>query len=122
MTPIMTQAPFAYLYSDLPGVGVHSVWTYHGPALEGPIQELWGIEPDLGSGSLWNDLKDGYQSGHPEGGIILPKNAQAGDTVRWVHKLQTRQWSYGAVLQFVLRQGPKGFEPTNISVQTLPPE
>lgn len=122
LSPTTTVGPWAY--SDLPGVGVYMDWVYHGSLLQGPIDWLCGIEPDLSAscGGWYDHLQNGYHGGRAGGGILLPDgylpgSRHAGDVVRWMIKVRTPQGSYGAALRFVLRQGPNGFEPTDISVE-----
>lgn len=113
--------------SALPGVGLYADWTYHGPPLDGPIDELWGTE---GRSFLvrasHRDLQDGDRGGRGGGGFPgLPgwdASNQPGDTVRWVMQVQTSEGTYGAAIRFVLGEGPDGFEPTDISVEALPPQ
>ena len=118
LSPTTDLGPWAY--SDLPGVGWYIGWVYHGPLLQGPISELWSTRPDVESRVGRDKLQEGDHGGRAGGGVLLPGTSQVGDTVRLVTKVQTPHGSYGAALRFILRQGPDGFEPTNISVEALP--
>lgn len=118
LSPTTDVGPWAY--SDLPGVGWHASWVYHGPSLQGPISELWGTQPDVGPCVGRDKLQEGDHGGRAGGGIRLPDTSQVGDSVRLVMRVQTPHGSYGAALRFVLSEGSDGFEPTNLSVEALP--
>lgn len=101
-------------------------WVYHGPRMQGPVDWLCGTEQDLSPscGSRYDHLEDGYHGGRAGGGILLPGgylpgSSHGGDIVRWIVGIHTPQGTYGAALRFVLRQGPNGFEPTDISIDAL---
>lgn len=111
------------LYSDLEGIGVYSVWEYHGPDLAGPVTVYWGIEPDVSAllsqaQYVQEGVHDGDSNGR-SGGLILPVGSQAGDVVRAILKIETTQETYGAVMSFILKEGSQGLEPTEVSVQSL---
>lgn len=111
------------LYSDLEGIGVYSVWEYHGPDLPAPVTIYWGVEPDIYSllsqaRYVQEGIRDRDSDGR-EGGLILPKGSQAGDKLKAVLKIETQNKTYGAVMNFTLTEGAQGLEPANVSVQSL---
>ncbi len=115
-----------YLYSDLAGVGAYARWTYHGPALSGPVAEFWGTQPILNPTTTYPQLKDGDQ-GLREGGVLLPGGvflpgqSYVGDQDAIAMKLEVDGKSYGASLHFTLKDGPNGFTPAQITVSPLLP-
>ncbi len=122
--PVFGTKPVApSLYSDLEGIGVYSVWEYHGPDLAGPVNVYWGIEPDVSAllsqaPYVQEGVNDGDSDGR-SGGLILPAGSQVGDVVRVILKIETMQKTYGAVMNFTLTEGTQGLKPTNVSVQSL---
>jgi hypothetical protein len=102
-----------WMYSDLPGIGVHVSWVYHGPGLTDPVTEHWGVSPEIYSFFTHPSLQDGENSAH-EGGIVLPAEAQAGDEVQYIFKLETSQGTYGGAVQFTLQQTSEGFQPSDV--------
>jgi hypothetical protein len=122
--PVFGTKPVASsLYSNLEGIGVYSVWEYHGPDLTGPVTVYWGIEPDVSALLSQKNfdqerVQDG-NSGGRSGGLILPVGSQAGDVVRAILKIETTQKTYGVVMSFILKEGSQGLEPTEVSVQSL---
>ena len=68
--PGFSQNPsMTWMYSDIPGVGTHVSWVYHGPTLDKPVVESWGICPDISPRDTFPGLKEG-DSSIREGGII----------------------------------------------------
>jgi hypothetical protein len=125
MREIDAMAPWAY--SNLPGTGVYANWVYHGPML-GSVTWRCGVEDHLSSvcgGGSYDVLKDGMNGGRGGGGVLLaggeanPVTNKAGDTVRWILEITTQGQTYGAALQFTLRDGSNGFEAEAITVEPL---
>ena len=82
-----------WMYSDIPGVGTHVSWVYHGPGLDNPVVELWGICPDISPRGTYPGLKEG-DSSIREGGILLPQDVTPGSVVQFVLKVETSQRVY----------------------------
>lgn len=114
------------LYSDMNGIGSFMYWCYQGSEPIGPIETYWGTLPQLNQ-----LLQETYESIQPgscggrTGGILLPGGffingeSKVGDRVQVVLKVRTGDKEFGAVISFILTQGPNGFEPINISVTPL---
>lgn len=122
------QPDITSLYSDLDGFGIYMSWVYQGVDLEGPVHVSWGTLPQLREFDVYPTLTHG-QGGGGEGGIglpggrfsFIPGESKAGDRVQVGMKVDTPQGEYGAVLTFTLQQGARGFEPTDIMLELLPP-
>jgi hypothetical protein len=125
--PTMNRQPtITSLYSDLNGVGVYQSWVYRGPDLNAAVQVYGGTLPQLDLIMEYPSLTSGQGDGRMggvvlPGGFVMPGKSHAGDQVQIAMKVVTPQGEYGAVLAFVLQQGPSGFEPADISVSILAP-
>ena len=76
--PGFSQNPtMTWMYSDLPGVGIHVSWTYEGSGINEPASVSWGICPDIASRETLPSIQGGDNSIR-EGGIVLPENIAAG--------------------------------------------
>ncbi len=111
------------LYSDLEEIGIYWVWEYHGPELPPPVTIYWGVVPDIAEMLQQyqyksNGIKDGDKNGWI-GGAILPSGSKAGDQIKAVVEIKTTEKIYGTVLRFTLKNGERGLEPDEISVQAL---
>ena len=107
-----------WMYSDIPGVGTHVSWRYHGPAIHDPVRESWGICPDINPGDTRSGLKNG-DNGIREGGVVLPQNIALGSMVQFVFKVETSQGAYGGILSFTLTLGSQGLEPSKVAIYGL---
>jgi hypothetical protein len=101
------------MYSDLPGIGTHVSWFYQGADPTGPVTAHWGISPEIQAFVTSPTLQAG-ENGAREGGIVLSPEAQAGDEIRYVFKLETPQGAYGGSIRFTLRQTAEGFRPADV--------
>ena len=110
--------PMTWMYSNIPGVGTHVSWVYHGPGLDNPVDESWGICPDISPRDSYPSLKDG-DSSIREGGILLPQDVRPGSVVQFVLKVETSQGTYGGILNFLLLEGAQGVEPSNVTIYPL---
>lgn len=108
----------AWLYSDIPGIGTHVSWKYHGPDIDDSIHVSWGICPDILPGMMKLGLIDG-DNGIREGGISLPQNIAPGSLVQFIFTLQTSQGAYGGILSFLLAQGSRDLEPSRVTIHGL---
>jgi hypothetical protein len=104
-----------WMYSDIPGVGTHVSWVYHGTGFDNPVVESWGICPEVSPRDTYPGLKEG-DSSIREGGILLPQDVTPGSGVQFVFKVETSQGTYGGVLSFLLLEGSQGVEPSNVTI------
>ena len=107
-----------WMYSDIPGVGTHVSWVYHGPGLDNPVVELWGICPDISPRGTYPGLREG-DSSIREGGILLPQDVTPGSVVKFALKVETSQGVYGGILSFLLLEGSQGVEPSKVTIYPL---
>ncbi len=112
------EPPLPWMYSDLPGIGTHVSWVYRGTGLEGPVTEHWGIFPETFAFVTYPALQEGANSAR-EGGIALPPEAQAGDEVQYIFKLETPQGTYGGAIEVTLQRTADGFQPANVKFAPL---
>jgi hypothetical protein len=108
----------AWQYSDIPGIGHHVGWIYHGPTLQAAGFEYWGTCPDVAPRSGIGILKDGVNTAN-EGGFLLPEKSGPGDRIQFIDKIVMPQGTYGGSISFTLRQGTKGFEPSDVTIVPL---
>jgi hypothetical protein len=128
--PTLSQQPITTsLYSDLNGVGTYMYWFYQGPDVIGPVETYFGTLPSLDQLSQASYPSISLDSsGGRTGGIVIPGGfflsgeSKVGDRIRLALKVVTPKGKYGAVLGFTLKQGANGFEPTDISIDVLPPD
>lgn len=111
------------LYSDMEGIGIYFTWEYQGPGLPPPATVYWGIDPNINAllqqyEYQTNGIKDGDSNGWM-GGITLPSGSKVGDQLEALVRIDTGGKSYGAVIQFYIRQGTNGFEPGNVTVESI---
>jgi hypothetical protein len=127
--PSFSQQPVATsLYSDLNGIGAYMYWFYQGSDVIGPVETYWGTLPSLNQlqSETYPSISLGSRGGRT-GGILLPGGfflsgeTKAGDRIQVALKIHTPNGDFGAVLVFTLKQGANGFEPTDISIDILPP-
>jgi len=103
-------------------------WFYQGSEAIGPVETYWGTLPSVDQlqQATFPSIISG-SSGGRSGGILLPGGSflsgksNAGDRIRVTLQVVSPNGKYGAVLVFTLKQGANGFEPTDISVDILPP-
>ncbi len=103
-----------WMYSDIPGVGTHVSWVYHGLGLDKTVVESWGICPDISPRDTFQSLKDG-DSSIREGGILLPQYVKPGSVVQFVYKVETSQGTFGGVPSFLLAEGAQGVKPSSVT-------
>jgi hypothetical protein len=124
----LNQLPVATsLYSDMNGIGAYMYWIYQRVDLIGPVETYWGTLPhfDQLHQETYSSITHG-SSGGRTGGILLPGGfflsgaSKVGDLIQIGLKVHTPNGDNGAVLDFTLAQGSKGFEPVDISVKLLP--
>lgn len=111
------------LYSDMEGIGIYFTWEYHGPGLPPPATVYWGIDPDINellqqSEYQTNGIKDGDRNGW-KGGLTLPGSINAGDRLEGLVRIDAQEESYGAVIHFSVQEGDNGFEPGDVTVESL---
>ncbi len=111
------------LYSGMEGIGIYFTWKYQGPDLPPPATVYWGIEPNIvellqQSEYQTNGIKDGDSNGWV-GGLSLPSGSKVGDQFEALIKIDAQGKSYGAVIRLSIQEGEKGFEPRDITVESL---
>ena len=126
--PTLNQHPVATsLYSDLNGFGEYMYWTYMDMDTIGPVETYWGTLPhyfDQLQQATYPSIGRGSNGGRT-GGVLLPGGSfisgesKAGDRVRVALQVVTPNGKYGAMLEFTLKQGTNGFEPSDISIGIL---
>lgn len=111
------------LYSGMEGVGIYFTWKYQGPDLPPPATIYWGIDPNIvellqQSEYQTNGIKDGDSNGWV-GGLSLPSGSKVGDRFEALIKIDAQGKRYGAVIRLSIQEGEKGFEPRDITVESL---
>jgi hypothetical protein len=129
--PSFSKQPVASsLYSDLEGIGAYMYWSYQGSDAIGSVETYWGTLPFLDQlqSETYTSISFGSRGGRTGGvllpggsGSSLPGESKTGDRIQVALKVYTPNGDFGAVLHFTLNQGANGFEPTDISVDVLPP-
>jgi hypothetical protein len=112
-------------FSELDGLGILSLWHYHGQDMDGYINEFAGVEPYIkevgGSGPVRNNPSGTVLKGlqFPTG--VIPDFSQADTTLRYVFKTRTPDGVLsGAALSFTLQRQVDGYRPVRIQLQALP--
>lgn len=112
-------------FSEIDGLGILSLWHYHGPDMDGYINEFAGIEPYVrevgGSGPVSNNPSGTFLKGLQFPAGIIPDFSQADAPLRYVFKTRTPDGILsGAALSFTLQRQADGYRPVGIRLQALP--
>ncbi len=109
-------------YSDIAGLGIHYSWLYNGPGIEGKVEELRGFEDDIKYFSGFDGGISIGSMGSYTGGIHFPDRVfpiSSEDPIRFYLEVRTSQGTFGAMISFVLEQGPNGLDLSNMQVEPL---
>jgi hypothetical protein len=100
------------LWSDIPGVGWRSVWSYEADQGEeiGPVREGYGLV-HLISGDIAlfaQAITSGATGGHARGGVGLRNQFSANDRIGLGSRVQVGNADYAAGVFFTVAEGPTG--------------
>jgi hypothetical protein len=93
--------------SHIPSLGWRANWMYQGEGEPiGPTEDAWGLLSNIQnrSGRPLPIISPGQSEGRDGGGVILPDGAGDGDLVTLAIKVTIPDGTYGATLQFRLRE------------------
>ncbi len=115
-------------YSAIDNLGFLVGWTYHGPLVDGEVQDYQGVEPYVQArGSTSGALSPGGLSvgvaglEFPAG--VIPDFSRADTSLRYLVKVHTPDGKLaGAALTFTLQRQPGGYKPVNVQVAPLSAE
>jgi LysM repeat protein len=111
-------------FSEIDGLGILSLWHYHGQDMDGYINEFAGVEPYVmevgGTGPVRNNPSGTVLKGLQFPAGIIPDFSQADYTLRYVFKTRTPDGVLsGAALSFTLQRQADGYRPVGIRLQAL---
>ncbi len=116
------ESSFLSQYSDIAGLGMHYSWLYNGPGIEGQVEELRGFEDDIKYCRGFDGGISTGSMGSYTGGIRFPDrdfSIPSEDPIRFYLEVRTAQGTFGAIISFVLEQGPDGLDLSNMHVEPL---
>lgn len=114
-------------FSEIDGLGIYTHWRYHGPAMEGKIQEYAGIEPFVRlrseSGPVSKEVSSSDYQGLSFPSGLIPDFSKGNTTLRFIVKTRTPDGVLaGAALSFILQPNENGYRILDAHIQALPEE
>jgi hypothetical protein len=112
-------------YSEIAGLGIHLVWRYDGPEIEGPTDYTFGMgELAIAAGGDGGPLTSGSMASY-SGGIhskdgALGKAIQSGNLVTIVTKVTSGALEEAASMSFAFQPGVSGIKLAAINLEPGP--